>query len=137
MAFFGITLLGYQEPFLSKKKAWVKGEGKATEEKCPKESVSTKLPSIIPGGNYCVHQNSHKKYYRAIQRVQLKKFHNQLFEAPLTDAQNFSFWMPHEDGIRPQDITPWIKTPRHCIIKSPITRFVDDLILSDRLFTLF
>ncbi|XP_051857492.1 testis-expressed protein 49 [Antechinus flavipes] len=137
MAFFGITLLGYQDPFLSKKKVWVKGEGKVTEESCPKESVSTKLPPIIPVGNYCVHQNSHKKYHRAIRRVQLKTFHNQLFEAPLTDAQNFSFWMPHERGIHPQDVTPWIKTPRHCIIKSPITRFVDHLILSDRLFTLF
>ncbi|XP_027700119.1 testis-expressed protein 49 [Vombatus ursinus] len=137
MAFFGITLLGYQDPFLSKKKVWGKGEGEETEERCPKESVSTKLPPIIPVGNYCVHQNSNEKYHKAVRRVQLKTFHNQLFEAPLTDAQNFSFWMPHECGIRPQDIAPWMKTPRHCIINSPTTRFVDHLILNDRLFSLY
>ncbi|XP_036614758.1 testis-expressed protein 49 isoform X1 [Trichosurus vulpecula] len=130
MAFFGITMLGYQDPFLSKKK-------NTREERCPKESVSTKLPPIIPVGNYCVHQNSNEKYHRAVQRVQLKTFHNQLFDMPLTDAQNFSFWMPHERGIRPQDVAPWMKTPRHCIIKSPITRFVDHLILNDRLFSLY
>ncbi|XP_072510642.1 sperm microtubule inner protein 11 isoform X2 [Notamacropus eugenii] len=115
---------------------WI-GWFQGAEERHPKESVSTKLPPIISAGNYYVHQNSNKKYHRAVRRVQLKTFHNQLFDAPLTDAQNFSFWMPHEHGIRPQDIAPWMKTTRHCVIKSPITRFVDHMILSDRLFSLY
>ncbi|XP_056654331.1 testis-expressed protein 49 [Monodelphis domestica] len=150
MAFFGITLLGYQNPFLSKKKVWVKGEegegtvlqsrspfAVTTEEESPKESVCTKLPPIIPGGNYSVHQNSHAKYHKAVRRAQLKTFHNQLFEEPLTDAQNFSFWLSNDPGSRPHDIAPWMKTPRHCIIKSSITRFVDHMILHDRLFSLY
>ncbi|XP_074082160.1 sperm microtubule inner protein 11 isoform X2 [Macrotis lagotis] len=107
------------------------------EERSSKASVSTKLPPIIPVGNYCVHQNSYEKYHKAIQRVQLKTFHNQLFEAPLTDAQNFSFWLPRERGMRPQDVAPWMKTPRHCMIKSSITRFVDHMKLNDRLFSLY
>ncbi|XP_044534077.1 testis-expressed protein 49 [Gracilinanus agilis] len=135
MAFFGITLLGYQNPFLSKKKVPF---AVTTEEETSKEPVCrTKLPPIIPGGNYSVHQNSNIKYHRAVRRGQLKTFHNQLFEEPLTDAQNFSFWLSHEPGKRSHDIAPWMKTPRHCIIKSSITRFVDHMILHDRLFSLY
>ncbi|XP_077026868.1 sperm microtubule inner protein 11 isoform X1 [Tamandua tetradactyla] len=62
---------------------------------------------------------------------------NQVFRVPLTDAQNFSFWRSHEPGVRPEETTPWIRSPHHCLIKSPMTRFMDHSILNDRNFSLY
>ncbi|KAM8801183.1 sperm microtubule inner protein 11 isoform 1-T1 [Rhynchonycteris naso] len=101
-----------------------------------KELMPTRLPPIISeDGNYSVHQNSHTKYHKAVQKVLLKTFPNQVFRVPLTDAQNFSFWRSHE--VRPEETMPWIRSPHHCLIKSPMTRFMDHCILSDRLFRLY
>ncbi|KAF7471837.1 Hypothetical predicted protein [Marmota monax] len=62
---------------------------------------------------------------------------NQVFRVPLTDAQNFSFWRSHDPGVRPEKTMPWIWSPRHCLIKSPMTRFMDHSILNDRNFSLY
>ncbi|XP_037370550.1 testis-expressed protein 49 isoform X2 [Talpa occidentalis] len=108
------------------------------ERKGQKESVPTRLPPIISAdGNYSVHQNSHTKYREAVQKVLLKTFPNQVFKVPLTDAQNFSFWRSHDPGVRPEKAMPWIQSPRHSLIKSPMTRFMDHAILNDRLFSLY
>ncbi|EHB00555.1 hypothetical protein GW7_14476 [Heterocephalus glaber] len=74
------------------------------------------------------------KYHKAVQKVLLKTFPNQVFRVPLTDAQNFSFWWSHNPGVRPEETMPWIQSPRHCLIKSPMTRFMDHCILNDRTF---
>ncbi|XP_036154397.1 testis-expressed protein 49 [Myotis myotis] len=109
-----------------------------TEKIDQKEPVPTKLPPIISkDGNYSVHQNSHTKYHKAVRKVLLKTFPNQVFRVPLTDAQNFSFWRSNEPGVRPEDTLPWIRSPRHCLINSPMTRFMDHTILNDRLFSLY
>ncbi|XP_071466030.1 sperm microtubule inner protein 11 isoform X1 [Marmota flaviventris] len=102
------------------------------------ESVSTRLPPIISeDGNYFLHQNSHMRYNEAVRKVLLKTFPNQVFRVPLTDAQNFSFWRSHDPGVRPEKTMPWIWSPRHCLIKSPMTRFMDHSILNDRNFSLY
>uniref|UniRef100_A0A2I3GDJ5 Testis expressed 49 n=1 Tax=Nomascus leucogenys TaxID=61853 RepID=A0A2I3GDJ5_NOMLE len=62
---------------------------------------------------------------------------NQVFRIPLTDAQNFSFWRSHDPGVRPEETTPWIRSPRHCLIKSAMTRFMDHSVLNDRTFSLY
>ncbi|XP_047641663.1 testis-expressed protein 49 [Phacochoerus africanus] len=116
MAFFNLYQLGYQNPFRNKKRD-------TTEKTNQKEPVPTRLPPIIAeDGNYCVHQNSHTRYHEAVRKVLLKTFPNQVFRVPLTDAQNFSFWRSHSPGARPEETTPWIRSPRHCLIKSPMTR---------------
>ncbi|KAM9673262.1 sperm microtubule inner protein 11 [Trichechus inunguis] len=129
MAFFNLYLLGYQNSFRNKKKD-------TTEE--TKQKEPTRLPAIISeDGNYSVHQNSHLKYHEAVRKVLLKTFPNQVFRVPLTDAQNFSFWRSHDPGVRPEETMPWIQNPHHCLIKSPMTRFMDHSILNDRLFSLY
>ncbi|XP_046291789.1 testis-expressed protein 49 [Marmota monax] len=131
MAFFNLYLLGYQHPFRNKKRD-------ITEETSKEESVSTRLPPIISeDGNYFLHQNSHMRYNEAVRKVLLKTFPNQVFRVPLTDAQNFSFWRSHDPGVRPEKTMPWIWSPRHCLIKSPMTRFMDHSILNDRNFSLY
>ncbi|KAB0377807.1 hypothetical protein FD755_009385 [Muntiacus reevesi] len=103
-----------------------------------KDPVPTRLPPIISeDGNYSVHQNSHTKYHEAVRKVSLKTFPNQVFRIPLTDAQNFSFWRSNGAGVRPEETMPWIRSPRHCLIKSAMTRFMDHSILNDRNFSLY
>ncbi|XDA74507.1 hypothetical protein R6Z07F_004730 [Ovis aries] len=103
-----------------------------------KDPVPTRLPPISSeDGNYSVHQNSHTKYHEAVRKVSLKTFPNQVFRVPLTDAQNFSFWRSNAAGVRPEETMPWIRNPRHCLIKSAMTRFMDHSILNDRNFSLY
>ncbi|XP_058598937.1 testis-expressed protein 49 isoform X2 [Neofelis nebulosa] len=131
MAFFNLYLLGYQNSFWNKKRD-------TTKETNQKEPVPTRLPRIISeDGNYSVHQNSHTRYHEAIKKVLLKTFPNQVFRVPLTDAQNFSFWRSHDPGVHPEETMPWIRSPCHCLIKSPMTRFMDHSVLSDRNFSLY
>ncbi|XP_021039829.1 testis-expressed protein 49 [Mus caroli] len=131
MAFFNLYLLGYQHYFQSKKR-------NTTQETNQKDEVPTRLPPIISeDGNYSVHQNSHERYQEAVRKVLLKTFPNQVFRVPVTDAQNFSFWRSNIPGVRPEKAIPWIKTPHHCLIKSPMTRFVDHYHLSDKTFSLY
>ncbi|KAF6122119.1 testis expressed 49 [Phyllostomus discolor] len=131
MAFFNLHLLGYQNSFQHKKRD-------TTEKTNQKEPVPMKLPPInSEDGNYSVHKNSHTRYHKAVRKVLLKTFPNQVFRMPLTDAQNFSFWRSHDPGVRPEDTMPWIRGPHHCLIKSPMTRFMEHCVLSDRLFSLY
>ncbi|XP_053411833.1 testis-expressed protein 49 [Nycticebus coucang] len=144
MAFFNLYLLGYQNSFRSKKRDTTEETNqkepvnKSTLISGQKEPVLTRLPSIFSdSGNYSVHQNSHKSYHEAVRKVLLKTFPNQVFRVPLTDAQNFSFWRSHDLGVCPEESMPWIRSPRHCLIKSPMTRFMDHSILNDRTFSLY
>uniref|UniRef100_A0A8C3YPU3 Sperm microtubule inner protein 11 n=1 Tax=Catagonus wagneri TaxID=51154 RepID=A0A8C3YPU3_9CETA len=131
MAFFNCCRLGYQNSFRNKKRD-------TTEKTNQKEPVPTRLPLIMSeDGNYCVHQNSRTRYHEAVRKVLLKTFPNQVFRVPLTDAQNFSFWRSHSPGARPEETTPWIRSPRHCLIKSPTSRFMDHSVLNDRNFSLY
>ncbi|XP_036352974.2 testis-expressed protein 49 [Ochotona princeps] len=131
MAFFNLYLLGYQNAFRNKKR-------RTAEEKIHKEPGLSRLPPIISENrNYSVHQNSHTKYHEAVRKVWLKTFPNEVFRVPLTDAQNFSFWRSPDPGVRPEETMPWIRNPCHCLIKSPMTRFMDHSILHDRTFSLY
>uniref|UniRef100_A0A8C6DD22 Sperm microtubule inner protein 11 n=1 Tax=Moschus moschiferus TaxID=68415 RepID=A0A8C6DD22_MOSMO len=130
MAFFNLHLLGYQNSFRNKKRD-------KTEE-TNQDPVPTRLPPIFSeDGNYSVHQNSHTKYHEAVRKVSLKTFPNQVFRVPLTDAQNFSFWRSNTAGVCPEETMPWIRSRRHCLIKSAMTRFMDHSILNDRNFSLY
>ncbi|XP_067564594.1 sperm microtubule inner protein 11-like [Pseudorca crassidens] len=103
-----------------------------------KEPEPTRIsPIISEDGNHSRHQNSHTRYQEAVRKVLLKTFPNQVFRVPLTDAQNFSFWRSHSPAVRPEETMPWIRSPCHCLIKSPMARFIDHSILNDRNFSLY
>ncbi|XP_049639583.1 testis-expressed protein 49 isoform X3 [Suncus etruscus] len=131
MDFFHIHLLGYQNSFRNKKINTI-------EETNQKELVPNKLPPIfLKDGNHSVHQNSHEKYHEAVRKVLLKTYPNQIFRVPLTDAQNFSFWRSPDPEVCPEETMPWIQSPRYCLIKSPMTRFMDHSLLNDKTFCLY
>nr|XP_039328177.1 testis-expressed protein 49 [Saimiri boliviensis boliviensis] len=132
----GLVITGFSLPPLCHRHGDLTPEERSLPHQ--KEPEPTRLPPIISkDGNYFVHQNSHTRYHEAVRKVLLKTFPNQVFRVPLTDAQNFSFWRSHDPGVRPEETTPWIRGPRHCLIKSAMTRFMDHSILNDRTFSLY
>ncbi|OBS79482.1 hypothetical protein A6R68_18087, partial [Neotoma lepida] len=87
-----------------------------------KDAELCRFPPITSeDGNYSVHQNSHVRYQEAVRKMLLKTFPNQVYRVPVTDAQNFSFWRPLNPSVRPEETIPWMRGPRHCLIKSPMT----------------
>ncbi|KAJ1160800.1 hypothetical protein NDU88_001293 [Pleurodeles waltl] len=155
MAFFGITTLGYQEPFQARR---LPSTTEACERRAPcppllppickqasvldppehrecRERCLT-LPSAGPWVRAPVHA-SYQQLQEAKRRSQLKKSPNQMYRVPLTAGQGFGWWLPQDPRVRPETVDPWMKTPHHPMISSPMTRFVDQMTKVDRTFSLF
>ncbi|KAM3846718.1 sperm microtubule inner protein 11 [Vipera latastei] len=139
MAFFGLTFLGPQDPFRDKKLSLPKYE-------VPVGTIPPKLelfyPKLPPIGQFgynddTEHQGSHQKYQEAIKQKRLKKYPNQEYRVPLTCGQDIGWWQPKNSSIKPEDTLPWIKVPRHPLMRSPMTKFIDYMAVTDPLFSLF
>ncbi|XP_034649110.1 testis-expressed protein 49 [Trachemys scripta elegans] len=137
MAFFGLTFLGYQEPFRERTLALEKPD--TTGPKPLKGGLfHPKLPPIGPGRfDGTVHQGSYTRYREAVKQNQLQRSPNQVFRVPVTCAQDCSWWLPRDPMVRAEEATPWMTVPRHPLIRSPMTRFVDSMGLSNPHFSLF
>ncbi|XP_062977518.1 sperm microtubule inner protein 11 [Elgaria multicarinata webbii] len=97
-----------------------------------------KLPPIGPAGfDGTVHQGSYCKYQEAIKRAQLKKYANQQYRVPLTCGQDIGWWLPMDLSVKPEDAIPWIRVQRHPQVRSPMTKFIDSMAISNPLFSLF
>uniref|UniRef100_A0A8C3I4K6 Sperm microtubule inner protein 11 n=1 Tax=Chrysemys picta bellii TaxID=8478 RepID=A0A8C3I4K6_CHRPI len=123
MAFFGLTFLGYQEPFRERTLALEKPD--TTGPKPLKGGLfHPKLPPIGPGRfDGTVHQGSYTRYREAVKQNQLQRSPNQVFRVPVTCAQDCSWWLPRDPIVRAEEATPWMTVPRHPLIRSPMTRF--------------
>ncbi|KAG9491431.1 hypothetical protein GDO78_000104 [Eleutherodactylus coqui] len=86
MAFFGITGLGYQDPF---------------------------------------------------QAAQIPAAPKQTQKIPLTTAQQYGWWLPQDPKEKPENVYPWIQSSRYPMINSPMTRFVDQMAITNKEFHLF
>lgn len=91
-----------------------------------KPGVVTRFPGLLSTWSACASLR-HKREQRAQRSFIIcpspnHSVPNQVFRVPLTDAQNFSFWRSHDPGVRPEETMPWIRSSRHCLIKSPMTR---------------
>ncbi|XP_032641515.1 sperm microtubule inner protein 11 isoform X1 [Chelonoidis abingdonii] len=97
-----------------------------------------KLPPISPGRcDDTVHQGSYNRYQEAVKQNQLQRSPNQVFRVPVTCAQDCGWWLPRDPMVRAEEATPWMTVPRHPLIRSPMTRFVDSMGLSNPHFSLF
>ncbi|XP_025026376.1 testis-expressed protein 49 [Python bivittatus] len=138
MAFFGLTFLGPQDPFRDKRLSLPKYEVPVGTTPPKLELFYPKLPPIGQFGyDDTEHQGSHKKYQETIKRMQLKKYPNQAYRVPLTCGQDIGWWLPKNPSVKPEDTLPWMKVPRHPLLRSPMTKFIDHMAVTDPLFSLF
>ncbi|XP_054833200.1 testis-expressed protein 49 [Eublepharis macularius] len=138
MAFFGLTFVGYQEPFRQRKRELAKLEVPVGTPQPKLELFYPKLPPIGVGGyDGTEHRGSHARYREAVRRRLLKKYPNQVYRVPMTCGQDIGWWLPKDPSVRPQDAIPWMKVQRCPLVHSPITKFVENMMLSDPLFNLF
>ncbi|XP_032065967.1 testis-expressed protein 49 isoform X2 [Thamnophis elegans] len=83
------------------------------------------------------YQGSHEKYHEAIRQKRLKKYPNQEYRVSLTCGQDIGWLQPKNPSIKLEDTLPWIKVARHPLLRSPMTKFVDYMAITDPLFSLF
>ncbi|XP_072846942.1 sperm microtubule inner protein 11 [Pogona vitticeps] len=138
MAFFGLTFLGYQEPFQDKKLTLPKYEAPVGTPSPKLDLFYPKLPPIGPAGyDGTVHQGSYERYQEAVKRKKLKKYPNQEYRVPLTCGQDIGWWLPKDQSAKLEDALPWIRVQRHPLLRSPMTKFADSMAVSNPLFSLF
>ncbi|KAM4045113.1 sperm microtubule inner protein 11 [Anomaloglossus baeobatrachus] len=126
MAFMGITGLGYQAPLRAARVL----EGESAGENIKHE---TKLPLLVPTSPYI----SYGKYQDRVRRHQHLRIPKQTQKMPLTTGQQYGWWLPQNPKEKPENMYPWIQCTRYPMINSPMTRFVDQMAVTNKEFHLF
>jgi hypothetical protein len=117
MAFFNLTQLGVQDP--------IKTATSTAEGKTPSTGGAPSEPS---------HNESYEKYRTMLKKHQRnEKGPNELYNTPITTSMNYGRWM--KDGHTKQQ--SWTHVPRRAHVNSEMTRFVDEMSLTNRDFSLF
>ncbi|KAM4736725.1 sperm microtubule inner protein 11 [Anableps anableps] len=145
MAFFGLTQLGYQNPIGDKMIVNLRGEppspdsynntsGKLSpsfqgqEETLRNEDVSK--GKQLPSYSADEHHRSHECYKETVKRTQPTRSPNQLYIIPVTENQQYG-WMVSK---RPE---PWTRIQSFPRQISEMTKFVNEMSMIDREFSLF
>ncbi|XP_067448870.1 sperm microtubule inner protein 11-like [Thunnus thynnus] len=146
MAFFGLTHLGYQNPIGDKLIVNPKG---ASRPQGGGLNISAGLPPSLQeqqGPLRCteicnvyhqplaygtdIHQGSHERYKEMVKRGQTPRSPNQLYIMPLTDSQQYGWLMSKSPA-------PWTQVKRFPRKNSEMTKFVKEMSVTDREFSLF
>ncbi|KAM8977807.1 sperm microtubule inner protein 11 [Pelodytes ibericus] len=114
MAFFGLTGLGYQDPFQAARLKEVEQHGHSGKG----ETLHTKLPSLAPVSPYI----SHEKYKEIVRRHLDLRTPKQTQRLPLTAGQKYGWWVPQDPKTKVQSVHTWLDVPRYPMINSPMTR---------------
>ncbi|XP_067302853.1 sperm microtubule inner protein 11-like [Pseudorasbora parva] len=113
MAFFGITYLGYQNP--------------VGDKMLP--SFQNKLDTRDSSG---LHLGSQNRYQDSIRHV--RRSPKELYRAPVTDNQQYGWWVP-TGGRKNQE--PWTRTRHFPRKNSEMTQFVNEMSMTYPDFSLF
>ncbi|XP_026875048.1 testis-expressed protein 49 [Electrophorus electricus] len=149
MAFFGITNLGYQNPLgdrmlsRSLKKADSQEEPRwdevpeLTPVSSPRRLTCTETCSVYSQPapfSVDIHQGSQKRYKEMTSQMQTPRAPNQLYRMPLTENQQYGWWLPISE---PRTCESWTKVNRFPRKNSEMTKFVKEMSMTDREFSLF
>ncbi|XP_069826215.1 sperm microtubule inner protein 11 isoform X2 [Dendropsophus ebraccatus] len=93
----------------------------------------TKLPPLAPTSPYI----SQEKYQEIVRRHQQLRTPKQTQKMPLTTGQHYGWWLPQDSKEKPENVYPWIQSARYPMINSPMTRFVDQMAITNKEFRLF
>lgn len=133
MSFFNLTRLGYQDPI----KAAVTRTGKTPlGDQCDKTESTTGAPRttlsepVYPNSQA---NGSYVKYTRRLHKhIRPKLGPNEIYQTQITTNINYSYWM--KNGVQHES---WTQNEHHPRVNSEMTRFVDEMTLTNREFTLF
>lgn len=144
MSFFGLTQLGYQnsvregssrarlDPVRSKTQIGFIALPPLTDKNPPKRSIVpiNQVSSYGPGP-----QDSYVEFTRMrTKHIRTPKNSYELYNYPVSTAHGFGWWSQQEPL---RDNMKWAHVPRQVKINSEMTRFVDQMALTNREFTLF
>ncbi|XP_046846391.1 testis-expressed protein 49-like [Xenia sp. Carnegie-2017] len=130
MSFFNLTELGADNIVRASvtDQSLESRNNSASKEGTPVSSKfdETVLPNSLANG-------SHKKYTALLQKHQRSPIGpNEIYVKPVTTNMKYGWWM--KDGVGRES---WTKTERHSCVHSEMTRFVDEMSLTNREFSLF
>ncbi|BFZ22456.1 hypothetical protein BsWGS_25495 [Bradybaena similaris] len=144
MAFFGLTYLGYQN---SLKEVSVASQQDPIRSKTqlgflalpPLKNQNPPPRSIIPIDQASQYGKGPDDSYTEYIRLRTKLTRNpsdlhQLYKRPATTSHNIGWWTKDE----PLQVNhPWAHVPRRAKFRSEMSRFIDEMRLTNRDFTLF
>ncbi|KAF6736533.1 hypothetical protein FQA47_021660 [Oryzias melastigma] len=136
MYFFGITQLGYQNPIgettINVQRASRSEDGVQVTtgvDPPPQESKRTFLSSATLQ-TPSMHHRSNKQYGEMVRLARVPVSPKDLYVAPLTGNQQYG-WMVSDS---PQ---PWTQIKRFPRRNSEISKFVEQMLMTDRMFSPF
>ncbi|XP_065828745.1 sperm microtubule inner protein 11-like [Oscarella lobularis] len=117
MAFFNLTQLGGQDPIKDAVQP-IQSDSQQNEKTQTEQS----------------HKGSHEKYTTQLQKHQRnEKGPNELYKSPVATSMNYGWWMKDEEERNKS----WTHVPRKAHVNSEMTKFVDEMALTNRDFSLF
>merc|ERR1712159_873601 len=145
---FGITGQGFQNPIsdhkIKNQEEEENKEDKRTPDITDPDFADTLPLSVTDCFNDQIYSNKgNDGSYTKLTTIQKKhirhpKNPNELYDIPLTDNQKYGWHQPKEAEKPSADgKLPWYKTDRMGRKNSPMTKFVDDMALTNREFSLF
>lgn len=108
MAFFKLTMVGYQNKF---------NDLKENEINNKINGSNSKLTEVT------------------IKHTRNEQSPNELYKAPITCSQEIGWW--HDKNNTNEDELKWSKVEKHVFAKSEMTAFVDEMTLADKMFKLY
>ena len=149
---FGITGQGFQNPISDHKiKSQENKEDKRTPDINDPDFAETLPLSVQDSFNDPIYSNiGNDGSYTKLTTIQKKhirhpKNPNEQYDTPLTDNQNYGWHSPEDDNNKDEEKTQktkkkekwWVNNERCGRRNSPMTKFVDDMALTNREFSLF
>lgn len=128
MAFFNLTRLGFQDPI----KAAVSSTGTTSDgDQSATGAQRTTFSEPVYANSEA--SGSHVKYTERLHKhIRPKLGPNEIYQTQITANKNYSYWM--KDGVQNES---WTQNEQHPRVNSEMTRFVDEMTLTNREFTLF
>ncbi|XP_022088564.1 uncharacterized protein LOC110978131 [Acanthaster planci] len=149
MSHFNLTHLGYQDPIREKVLQPNPEYRYQLVQDVPKGSYVTfrppasKLPPIdmhkynkvIQPGKYEEHGGSYVKFTERLHKhTRTNSAPNEIYRTEITTSMKPGWWS-RNDNIHQRE--PWTHTPRRVLVNSEMTRFVNEMSLTNREFSLF
>ncbi|UJR37790.1 hypothetical protein I4U23_030481 [Adineta vaga] len=146
MSFFNLTLMGYDDRFKSMKRLEPIGTNASSTElrKVPtggqaksalEKQLAREMTGDLQSREWTTPAVSNLNYHTLrTMHVRGEQSPHHATRRPMTAAQDIGWWNKDEP-LKTRE--PWTHVKRHVHAQSEMTKFVDDMVLTDRFFRLF